>query len=93
MNQNEPWYVRTDMNTTSAPSDAAGETQIDHGFDLVEYAQGTASVADQHAVERHLDDCGHCRRVVDDLRVTLILLEMARPDIEDKSGHGPATPN
>jgi hypothetical protein len=98
MNQNQPWYVRTDMDRTSAPSDVAGDTQIDHGFDLVEYAQGTAPVADQYAVEGHLDECRHCRRIVDDLRVTLLLLDMAQPETQqssgrENSGHRPATPN
>jgi putative zinc finger protein len=97
MNQSEPWYVRTDMDATSEPSDVAGETRIDHGFDLVEYAQGTAPVETQHLVEHHLDGCRPCRDIVDELRVTLLLLEMARPQARQDSGHedsgrGQATP-
>lgn len=50
------------------------------GLDLVAYAAGTAPVHDQSRVEDHLLRCPSCGRSIDQLRTTLLLLEIARLD-------------
>jgi hypothetical protein len=53
-------------------------SHIIEGYDLVGYAGGTAEVEDQRLVEAHLVTCEPCAEAVDELRVTLILLEASR---------------
>ena len=62
----------TDVVSTSCTHGASPD-----GVDLVGYADGTAARDDQVAVEDHLERCPECSAAVDDLRVTLLLLDIA----------------
>jgi len=59
-------------------------------LDLVAYADGSADVEMQRAVEVHISGCPTCAAAVDELRVVTLLLEIAGADHEPTEPPGPA---
>lgn len=61
------------------------------GWDLVAYADGTATLDVQRDVEEHLDGCAPCTQAVAELRSLLLLMDLAQigdDTVADDTSHG-----